>query len=165
MLTMTLGGLWNGAAWTFIAWGIYQGLLLTLHRAFGRTRMGAAKHLHRGAGYLVLRIACITSFFQIVCYGWLLFRAQSFEQVVDFSGRLVGLVDAPQALSMPVPPASALLAMLLLLVWDMLIERQDNVRFYEAWPMGGRAVLYAGMIYLLAFGSTTTATSFIYFQF
>ena len=32
MLTMILGGLWHGAAWTFVLWGIYQGLLLVGHR-------------------------------------------------------------------------------------------------------------------------------------
>ena len=33
MLTMILGGLWHGAAWTFVLWGVYQGLLLVVHRA------------------------------------------------------------------------------------------------------------------------------------
>ena len=32
MLTMVIGGLWHGAAWTFVAWGLYQGLLLVGHR-------------------------------------------------------------------------------------------------------------------------------------
>jgi alginate O-acetyltransferase complex protein AlgI len=66
---------------------------------------------------------------------------------------------------MPLPPASAMLGMAMLLVWDILIEREDDVRFYQKWPMLIRAGLYAGMIYLLAFGSTTATTSFIYFQF
>jgi alginate O-acetyltransferase complex protein AlgI len=165
MLTMTLGGLWHGAAWNFIAWGVYQGVLLSAHRAFTNTRAGTTKHITRGLGYLVLRLGCIAIFFQIICYGWLLFRAQSFGQITDFSGRLLGLVEAPHIISMPLPPASALLGMLLLLIWDAMIERQDDVRFYETWPMVIRAGLYAGMIYLLAFGSTAATTSFIYFQF
>ena len=36
MLTMTLGGLWHGASWTFVVWGLYHGLLLVGHRAFRR---------------------------------------------------------------------------------------------------------------------------------
>ncbi|MBL8820402.1 MAG: MBOAT family protein, partial [Planctomyces sp.] len=32
MITMILGGLWHGAAWTFVAWGTYHGLLLVAHR-------------------------------------------------------------------------------------------------------------------------------------
>ena len=35
MLTMLIGGLWHGAAWTFVFWGGYHGVLLALHRANG----------------------------------------------------------------------------------------------------------------------------------
>src|SRR5579884_75312 len=38
LLTMGIGGLWHGANWTFAAWGLYHGLLLTLHRALPRPR-------------------------------------------------------------------------------------------------------------------------------
>ena len=31
-ITMFLGGLWHGASWTFVFWGIYQGVLLIIHR-------------------------------------------------------------------------------------------------------------------------------------
>jgi D-alanyl-lipoteichoic acid acyltransferase DltB (MBOAT superfamily) len=165
MLTMTLGGLWHGAAWNFVAWGVYQGALLGLHRAYSNVRGKTAQTVHRGLRYLALRVLAIAVFFQIVCYGWLLFRAQSFAQISNFTGRLLGWVSTPDVISMPMPPASAFLGMLMLLLWDMLIEREDDVRFYDRWPMFLRAGLYAGMIYLLAFGATTATTSFIYFQF
>src|SRR5688572_5859339 len=35
--TMVLGGLWHGAAWTFVGWGVYQGLLLVAYRAASAT--------------------------------------------------------------------------------------------------------------------------------
>jgi alginate O-acetyltransferase complex protein AlgI len=35
LITMGLGGLWHGASWNFVAWGVYQGLLLAIERAFG----------------------------------------------------------------------------------------------------------------------------------
>ncbi|MEZ4652220.1 MAG: hypothetical protein R3E12_01055 [Candidatus Eisenbacteria bacterium] len=34
LVTMILGGLWHGAAWTFVLWGVYQGVLLIGHRWF-----------------------------------------------------------------------------------------------------------------------------------
>ena len=36
LLTMLLGGLWHGANWTFVCWGLYHGFLLAAYRAFGR---------------------------------------------------------------------------------------------------------------------------------
>ena len=62
-------------------------------------------------------------------------------------------------------PLAALLGIGFLFVWDVAVERSGNVRFYAGWPVAMRAGLYAGMIYLLAFGATTATSAFIYFQF
>lgn len=165
MATMTLGGLWHGAAWNFVLWGIFQGGLLALHRAIAGSHKRIGEGLRLSAGGWALRFGAALLFFQVVCYGWLLFRASSFEQIVSFTGRLIGLVPSPAGTSMPRPPDAALLAIAFLLVWDLIIERTGDVRFYARWPLLVRAGLYAGMIYLFAFGATTTTTSFIYFQF
>ncbi|MEM7668477.1 MAG: MBOAT family O-acyltransferase, partial [Pseudomonadota bacterium] len=165
MATMTLGGLWHGAAWNFVAWGVYQGTLLALHRALSGRHAHSGEGTRRGLMAWIGRIAAIVLFFQVVCYGWLLFRASSFSQIWDFTGRLVGTVAAPDSLTLPAPPAAALLAIGLLLVWDILIERSGDVRFYMRWPLAARAGLYAGMVYLFAFGATTATSAFIYFQF
>ena len=42
MLTMLLGGLWHGAAWTFVAWGGLHGLYLIVHRLWGQAGLAAA---------------------------------------------------------------------------------------------------------------------------
>ena len=49
MLVMVLGGLWHGAAWTFILWGAWQGLFLALERGRGGPRRRPAPR-RRGAG-------------------------------------------------------------------------------------------------------------------
>ena len=165
MATMTLGGLWHGAALNFILWGIYQGALLSLHRAFAGRRQGSGEGQGRGLLGWVLRLILIAAFFQVVCYGWLLFRATSFEQIVEFTGRLAGVLPAPGGSAIPAPPFAALLGIGFLLVWDILTETRGRVRFYADWPVAIRAGLWAGMIYLLAFGATTTTSAFIYFQF
>src|SRR5262245_60955828 len=49
MITMTLGGLWHGANWTFVAWGVLHGALLIGHRAFqdfARKRPALEQFLH-----------------------------------------------------------------------------------------------------------------------
>jgi alginate O-acetyltransferase complex protein AlgI len=46
MITMLLGGLWHGAAWTFVAWGAWHGLLLALHRAIPWPAWTGARALH-----------------------------------------------------------------------------------------------------------------------
>ena len=165
MATMTLGGLWHGAAWNFIAWGIYQGGLLSVHRALVGTHKRVGEGENRSIGAWLLRVLGIAAFFQVVCYGWLLFRATSFSQITEFTGRLAGIVPTPDTVTMPSIPFATCLAMLFLLCWDMAIERTGNVRFYEVFPLPIRAAIYACLIYLFAFGATTTTSTFIYFQF
>ncbi|HNN01439.1 MAG TPA: MBOAT family O-acyltransferase [Turneriella sp.] len=63
MLTMALGGLWHGATWMFVLWGIYHGLLLAIERATG---------IGRGITPNALRIALV---FLLAALGWILFRA------------------------------------------------------------------------------------------
>ncbi|MFD3191552.1 MBOAT family O-acyltransferase [Sedimentitalea sp. HM32M-2] len=162
MATMTLGGLWHGAAWNFVLWGLYQGALLAVHRVLAGTHKRSGEGARRSPLAWAGRVLVMALFFQVVCYGWLLFRATSFAQIVDFTQRLF---TGPAGLSLPSIPIAAWLAMAFLLVWDMLIERSGDVRFYQSWPLALRAATYAGMIYLLAFGATTATSAFIYFQF
>lgn len=165
MATMTLGGLWHGAAWNFVLWGVYQGGLLAVHRAIVGRHAESGEGVKRSIGAMLRRVLAIAVFFQVVCYGWLLFRAVSFAQISDFTGRILGLVAAPGGVTIPEPPIAAFLGIAFLLVWDILTERSGDVRFYLRWPPIVRAGVYAGMIYLFAFGSTTATSAFIYFQF
>lgn len=166
MATMVLGGLWHGAAWNFVLWGLYQGTLLVAHRQFFGRRKGSGEGARRAVLHWLGRIALIALYFQITCYGWLLFRAQSWQQVADFTARLttVRLSDFAD-LPMPSMPAPAMAGLLLLFAWDVASEASGKVRFYAAWPIPLRAALWAVLIYALAFGATTTSGAFIYFQF
>ncbi len=162
MATMTLGGLWHGAAWNFVAWGVYQGGLLAFHRAFAGRHDRSGEGTRRSVLGWLVRIGAIVLFFQVVSYGWLLFRATSFEQIVDFTRRIF---HGPPGLTIPEPPFPALVGLGFLLIWDLCIELSGSVKFYTHWHPVIRAALYASMIYLLAFGATTQTSAFIYFQF
>jgi D-alanyl-lipoteichoic acid acyltransferase DltB (MBOAT superfamily) len=69
-ITMLLGGLWHGAAWTFLAWGALHGGVQVIER-LGRAAFGDRKVVPTVIGVLVT--------FHIVCLGWILFRAESLE--------------------------------------------------------------------------------------
>lgn len=75
-LTMGLGGLWHGASWLFVAWGLAHGLLLVLDHAVLKPYV---LPLCRRSVALDLLVRAAT--FAAVTVVWLLFRGQSFEQV------------------------------------------------------------------------------------
>ncbi|MBU1346294.1 MAG: MBOAT family protein [Alphaproteobacteria bacterium] len=73
-VTMLLGGLWHGAAWTFVAWGALHGGVQVIER-LGRSVMGTGKGPPTWLGVLIT--------FHIVCLGWILFRSETFPMAME----------------------------------------------------------------------------------
>jgi len=88
VITMLLGGLWHGAAWTFVFWGAFHGILLIIHRAIEPflSMIPSPKGFFTKKAWFYAKAIF---FFQIVCLGWLLFRAQSLTQVADMLHGLI----------------------------------------------------------------------------
>ena len=107
MITMILGGLWHGAAWPFVFWGIYQGTLLVIYRWVGelpsaRRWVGSLERpASRAVGWAMM--------FHLTCYGWLLFRARSASRDRVDDRRAADRLDAHLARSTALRPAAALL--------------------------------------------------------
>ena len=78
MITMILGGLWHGAAWNFVIWGFYQGLILVLYRYFGERGWRLADF----PGKVWFKGIVMFCF---VLYGWLIFRAQNLDTIGIFT--------------------------------------------------------------------------------
>lgn len=87
MLTMVLGGIWHGAAWTFVIWGTIHGLGLTVERAWSR-RFGeggthtAARHDMQRPRSWLLRAFSVLVVFHIVCAAWVFFRAGTVDNAL-----------------------------------------------------------------------------------
>ena len=76
MLTMLIGGLWHGAAWTFVAWGAYHGLLLVVYRSIASTWDALSVWIRRPVMWLA------------VVVGWVLFRSQDFGMALSLLHRM-----------------------------------------------------------------------------
>jgi hypothetical protein len=159
ILTMIIGGLWHGAAWTFVVWGAYQGALLVGHRLAWPwlDRVRPVEPIDR-ACWKILRIAVT---FHLVCFGWLLFRAQSLEQV---RGMLRAVLERPAI------PAAAYLVPLGVLVLPLLayqvvqyISKDLDVLARTPWYV--RSAFYTACFYAFLLGGNFGGGQFIYFQF
>ena len=158
MLTMLLGGLWHGAAWTFVAWGLFHGLLLTLHRGLTKVLPPLA-----GRSWKFLKIA---GFFHLICISWLLFRADTFHQAY---GMLLTLLTGwrhfpalPALLSSAGTLAFYSLPLLIMEIWQY--KSGDPLVALKA-PRPVRALLYLALFYGIVIFGENHAQSFIYFQF
>ena len=78
-LTMLLGGLWHGAAWTYVLWGAFHGLLLAIERYFKLDSKPANKFIYR------LRTGVT---FLIIIIGWVIFRAENMDLLMTWMNKM-----------------------------------------------------------------------------
>ncbi|MCG3130297.1 MAG: hypothetical protein FLDDKLPJ_01051 [Phycisphaerae bacterium] len=166
MLTMILGGLWHGAAWTFVLWGAYQGTLLVAYKAVQPWWMPIARRLDQRGGR-AWRATCTIAFFQLVCLGWLMFRAESVGQVSSLLDRIlspwaywwiVGAVGAPSGIWIVSGAAVLLLGL-------QLSRRGGEDGALAGLPVAVRAAAYSVMFIVLAAFGVMIERPFVYFQF
>lgn len=161
MLTMVLGGLWHGAAWNFVVWGFYHGALLVAHRLASPSLeplAPAATGVWRG----LWLIARITIMFAFTCYGWLLFRATSFQQIADMTGSLLHPLNG-----LPGDLLTKVLVLIAPLIAVQLLQYNSGHLEFTRQPWLSptlRMAVYSLMIYCVVFlGAPPQA--FVYFQF
>ena len=87
MITMLLGGLWHGAAWTFVVWGGIHGGFLSLEHWRHQRRLARGAPEPEDTVWRRVWQRFVT--FQIVCLAWVFFRAESFDNALDILGRLL----------------------------------------------------------------------------
>jgi alginate O-acetyltransferase complex protein AlgI len=165
MITMVLAGLWHGAAWTFVLWGFYHGLLLVAyHIAWGGPPVAKAERIlrRRSVVPLLSNLLSIAAFFQLTTYGWLIFRAKSLGQLAVMTA---ALLHPLHNLDLSLAARIAWLATPLVLVQiiQALSKRGDFLGF--RWiTLEVRAACYAVLSYAALFRGGAPK-SFIYFQF
>ncbi len=155
IVTMLAGGLWHGAAWTFVAWGGAHGLAQVLHQEFKLhfPPTPAQQPWRRIAGWFIT--------LNFICMGWILFRASSFPVAALMIKRYL-MLDHGGNLTIP-----AWLALLgpLLLALQLMMRRSGIERIVCGLSLPKFAFLY-GAIWAFAISMLPLGyRPFIYFQF
>jgi len=85
IITFLLSGLWHGSGWTFIVWGLYQGvfIVISMNTQKSRKRVEKKYHLKDSRIYAIFRMILT---FSIVCVGLIFFRAKSIAQAWSYFG-------------------------------------------------------------------------------
>jgi len=147
MLTMLIGGLWHGAAWTFVAWGAYHGLLLALYRMIAPTWDALPTSVRQPSMWLAAVV------------GWVLFRSHSFGMATT----LLSKMFVPSGGELVPNAGLAVGAVLVAGIWatagpnafDMKHERSFRRELALAAALGASIAIIAG----------SRSSPFLYFQF
>jgi len=165
LATMLLGGLWHGAAVRFILWGGLHGAALALHKLWmavvpGAKPAGAQMHWwSRTAGILLT--------FHLVCFGWLMFRAESMQTVELMLHQIFHNFHAaaiPQVVSGYAGAFALIAAGYLLHLMPSTVDRAAE-RIVANAPLVLQILMAAAMIWCVMQIKSSDIQPFIYFQF
>lgn len=159
MTTMLLGGLWHGAAWTFVVWGGLHGLYLAAERWL-RARFGGYELWNKLPARIFL--ALLTYF--LVNITWVFFRAQDFDTAWRMiESMLFFVTDGEKVLRTAyIFETLATIGVMLIVHWLMRNRRlEDVVARLPVWLVG---VVWGVMLFLIII-TQGGSNAFIYFQF
>ncbi len=155
-LTMLLGGLWHGAAWTFVLWGGLHGLYLAVHRLWRDRRSDSVLRLPRPSEWWGVVLT-----FHLVCLGWVFFRADGVSSAVSLLERVISGASGTAPTNGPFLLVVAGLVML-----GIDIEQRRTGRHVphlgRPWLRG--ALAGAAIVAVILFAGQP-AVPFLYFQF
>jgi alginate O-acetyltransferase complex protein AlgI len=160
MATMLIGGLWHGAAWSFVIWGGLQGAWL----AIGRYRREHGLATDAVTGWALWRKRIIT--FNLVCFAWIFFRSGS-ENGLSTAWEIIERLFNNWGAASPLVSSGVLLAIAVGIGTQYLPARIPQVimaRFSQARVAVQIVVLALVLMVSHAMGPQGVAP-FIYFQF
>ena len=160
-LTMLLGGLWHGASWVFIIWGIFHGALLILHRSLQNflKKFSICRYMD---SLWIFHLLKIIFFFHVICLGWLIFRAQSALQIVQMINAII--FNFNDRLFFFYLKDFIFFMWVLALVQAVQFLRKDLMVIYKTHAVA-RAIFYVFCFSLLVAWGSINGKAFIYFQF
>ena len=166
LVVFALSGLWHGADWTFVLWGLYHALLFIPLVLLGASKykdtVAHGKLLPSSREFLSMLVT-----FLLVNFGWVLFRAPDFASFAAFTSRLFSSsLFSLHGLTMQMARMLLWCAALLLVEWFQR-EREhvlqiDGYRIFST--QVSRLLLYALLVCLIFYFAGQVQT-FIYFQF
>lgn len=149
LLTMLIGGLWHGANWTFVIWGAYHGVLLTVYRRFSRLWDAGPTVLARSATFVLVLI------------GWVFFRSLDLEM----AGRILRTMFVPTTGAGVQPFWPYFVGLTGAAVWAMAGPNSFDIQAAWKWRPAHAYVLAAAFGAAIAIMLGGGDSPFLYFQF
>ena len=164
-IVWAISGLWHGANWTFVCWGLFHATLLAIYNVFGiNTKY---KNVVAYGRYLpsIKELFQIALTFFLAVIGWILFRAESLDQAIDY------LMSMARNSFWGIPSSSCAICLcfgfvLLAIEW-LQRDKQHALQFGNKKFFSYRAVRWGiyYLIILVCFRFAGSSQTFIYFQF
>lgn len=175
-ITFFLSGLWHGAEWSFVIWGLLQAVYLNLERAFHRSKEPPKSP--------PLHLLAVLTTFALSCFSLIFFRATNIGDALYvvrhalwgigdpalYCKALLANLTGLEAMNLGVRHAAFLAGALgLLFLFDLADEKTDAIAMVSRWPLAVRWGCYLGLVMIVlifgVYGPGYDVRAFAYFQF
>ncbi len=157
LITWMLTGLWHGASWNFLLWGLYFGVLLIIEKFF------LAKYLEKLPGWLQQ-----TYSFLLVVFGWVLFEMETPALIGGFFGSIVGFggfADRNSAYLLGSFGALMVICIIASNNWVLRLLAKAGEKFPRVLACCKPVYVVLVMVLATAFLVNSTYNPFLYFRF
>lgn len=159
-LTMLLGGLWHGASWKFVFWGMLHGTALAIERIF--------KDFVKLPKNVFVRSIQVFLTFHFVVFCWLFFRAKDFSTAFQIAENISNLsFDLEKWQNIILGYQNVFILLAIGFVWHFLPTKAIEFlqKIFNATPMFGKAIILGFVFWLVYATASAGPQPFIYFQF
>ena len=163
-IVFLLSGLWHGANWTFVIWGVIHAALVIIYLLYRQLGKGLSGHRW------YIDVVCIAMTFLVVCFGWIFFRASNVFEAVTIIKKMATInlgnfrlnygIGEPQ---FGITSAVVSFMMILILIVTEIFQNVKQTALNNK-PLIDMAFNGTILFFVIAFG-VFQKTSFIYFQF
>lgn len=162
-ITMALSGLWHGANWTFVLWGIFHGLACIVYQIFTKVKKKLGYEIKNKILFRAIKGISIILNFCSVCFLWIFFRAETVQDAWGIIKRIFTFSDGILYIYIYFPIFMALCVGIS--IWAYVKNKGNGyyliMNMERFWPK----VVICLIIWLILAFYYPGENSFIYFQF
>lgn len=161
LIVFLLSGMWHGANWTFLVWGLMHGLFTIAHKLFSAVQAKSAKATRSIIG----KVSSVAITFIVVTFSWIFFRAENLHQAAGIINKIVTNWHSRLFIKTGTWMAVSVIGICIIIAADIVEEYGINFKLlgnrFAAVRIATISLMVTG---ILLFG-ILHSTSFIYFQF
>ena len=176
VIVFLVSGIWHGANYTFIIWGLLHGLYQAIETITLKWRKRLEKRFVHGFSGFIRKTVEIFITFGLVCFAWIFFRADNIHVAVIMIKRIITLLGSLHAIAwdmsiLGLSPADFVIlitAIAIFVLFEIFNQKHDLFYKSQSWPLPVRWLVYLIIIFvviLFGYFGTFTASDFIYAGF
>lgn len=156
-----ISGLWHGANWTYVLWGLINALFFLPLLLRGTNKKHQDIVAHNSLFPSIKDLLAIKTTFIITCFAWIFFRSPTVNDAFRYIGGIASFKPSINLAQF----APYLFGIILLMMIEWIGRKKDCPIDFNSDSLLLKYVFYASFVFVIIFFGATEKQSFIYFQF